>query len=135
MYSILVVAMMMIASSHAFMPALSSVRSLNRIRLYDSVDTMQETPEPMEEDERMTDSPKTGEGLFNMNRRVRLGRSRDQDGKSNIWSIEPKMVVEEDGESQGPNNLVIGGTVVGLALACLPLFSLFSQLFPDPSDF
>ena len=32
---------------------------------------------------------------FEMNKRVRLGRSRDQDGKSNIWSIEPTMEVEE----------------------------------------
>ena len=30
---------------------------------------------------------------FDMNKRVRLGRSRDQDGKSNIWSIEPAMEV------------------------------------------
>ena len=28
-------------------------------------------------------------------KRVRLGRSRDQDGKSNVWSIEPRMEVEE----------------------------------------
>jgi len=32
---------------------------------------------------------------FDMNRIVRLGRSKDQDGKSNIWSIEPAMEVEE----------------------------------------
>jgi hypothetical protein len=40
--------------------------------------------------------------MFDMNRRVRLGRSRDQDGKSNLWSIEPKMqVVEEEQETGG----------------------------------
>ena len=35
---------------------------------------------------------------FEMNKRVRLGRSRDQDGKSNIWSIEPREEVEEVSE-------------------------------------
>ena len=33
---------------------------------------------------------------FDMNKRVRLGRSRDQDGKSNIWSIEPTMQVSNN---------------------------------------
>jgi hypothetical protein len=34
--------------------------------------------------------------LFEMNRITRLGRTRDQDGKSNIWSIEPRVEVAED---------------------------------------
>lgn len=73
---------------------------------------------------------------FDMNKRVRLGRSRDQDGKSNIWSIEPTMEVEEEGEDNaGQKNLIIAGAVIGTAVACLPLFNLFSKLFPDPSDF
>lgn len=74
---------------------------------------------------------------FDMNRRVRLGRSRDQDGKSNIWSIEPAMQVveEEEGESAVGKNLLIGGVVIGAALACLPLFNAFSSIFPDPADF
>ena len=46
----------------------------------------QEVPEDFDETP-MEDAPKTGGDMFNMNRRVRLGRSRDQDGKSNIWSI------------------------------------------------
>ena len=73
---------------------------------------------------------------FSMNKRVRLGRSRDQDGKSNIWSIEPTMeVTDEPVEDQGKKNLLIGGGVIAIAIACLPLFSLFSKLFSDPSDF
>ena len=74
--------------------------------------------------------------LFDMNKRVRLGRSRDQDGKSNIWSIEPKMEVveEEEGGSLG-KNLLVGGLVIAVSLAALPLFSAFSSLFPDPADF
>mmetsp|Transcript_17372 Transcript_17372/g.29357 ORF Transcript_17372/g.29357 Transcript_17372/m.29357 type:complete len:140 (-) Transcript_17372:227-646(-) len=75
--------------------------------------------------------------MFDMNRRVRLGRSRDQDGKSNIWSIEPTMQVVEDEEEGGntQKNLIIGGAVIGVAIACLPLFNAFSSLFPDPSDY
>ena len=82
-----------------------------------------------------TDS-KEPELKFDMNKRVRLGRSRDQDGKSNIWSIEPTMTVdEEDTENQGKKNLIIAGAVIGTAIGCLPLFSAFSKLFPDPADF
>lgn len=74
--------------------------------------------------------------MFEMNRRVRLGRSKDQDGKSNIWSIEPAMEVIDEDENGGPQkNLFIGGAVIAAALLSLPLFSAFSQLFPDPSDF
>ena len=67
-----------------------------------------------------------------------------QDGKSNIWSIEPKMVVvdeeaEDDGEGGGPGlknkNLAVGGIVIAAAIAALPLFTFFSKLVPDPSDF
>ena len=43
------------------------------------------------------------------------------------------MEVQEEAEST--NNLAIGGAVVATAIACLPLFNLFSTLFPDPSDF
>ena len=68
----------------------------------------------------------------------------NQDGKSNIWSIEPKMVVqdedaEEDGEGNGPGlknkNLVIGGAVIVAAIGVLPLFTFFSKMLPDPSNY
>lgn len=73
--------------------------------------------------------------MFDMNRRVRLGRSKDQDGKSNIWSIEPTMEVVEEEEPTLNSNLKIAGIVIGAAIATLPLFNAFSGLFPDPSDF
>jgi len=73
--------------------------------------------------------------LFDMNKRVRLGRSRDQDGKSNIWSIEPRMEVEESNEGSSKKNLFIVGAVIGAAIVSLPLFQAFSSLVPDPSDF
>ena len=80
--------------------------------------------------------PDADASLFNMNRRVRLGRSKDQDGKSNIWSIEPAMEVEEEEEgASGKKNIFIGAAVIATAIAALPLFNAFSGLFPDPSDF
>lgn len=69
-------------------------------------------------------------------RRTRLGRSRDQDGKSNIWSVEPKMeVVSELGGNDFKKNLIIGGLVIGTAIISLPLIQALGGLFPDPSDF
>jgi hypothetical protein len=102
-------------------------------KLYDEAGIRQETPEAAEPDFLDAEDPK----MFDMNRIVRLGRSKDQDGKSNIWSIEPKMEVieEEPGSSDLKKNLLIGGIVIGAALFSLPLFSAFSNLFPDPSDF
>lgn len=72
-----------------------------------------------------------------------ISSHRLQDGKSNIWSIEPKMVVEEDDEEDGEGggnggknkNLVVGGIVIAAAIGALPLFTFFSKLVPDPSDF
>lgn len=75
--------------------------------------------------------------IFDMNRRVRLGRSKDQDGKSNIWSVEPTMEVVEDeeGGSSLQRNLVIGAILVGTSIASLPFFNFLTTLLPDPADF
>jgi hypothetical protein len=78
--------------------------------------------------------------FFESNRRVRLGRSRDEDGKSNIWSIEPRMEVvegDEDGEEESATstNLKVAGLAIGAAIACLPVFILLSKLLPDPDQF
>lgn len=146
-----IVLLCLLAVAGAFVPM---ARPAFKLRVFDGVEIEPERMEAGEPDEELLEAPKTGDGLFNMNRRVRLGRSRDQDGKSNIWSIgkffchpfgnlisnfylsaEPKMEVEDSEENGANTNLVVGGAVVATALACLPLFSLFSQLFPDPSDF
>eukprot|EP00607_Mallomonas_marina_P005061 CAMPEP_0182429010 /NCGR_PEP_ID=MMETSP1167-20130531/25413_1 /TAXON_ID=2988 /ORGANISM="Mallomonas Sp, Strain CCMP3275" /LENGTH=98 /DNA_ID=CAMNT_0024612299 /DNA_START=197 /DNA_END=493 /DNA_ORIENTATION=+ len=98
---------------------------------------MPETPEEDDDEEPMP-MMEGGEpqGFFNSNKRVRLGRSRDQDGKSNIWSIEPRMEVSEEESGEGTKtNLLVGGAAIGAAIACLPLFLAFSKLFPDPTDF
>ena len=95
----IIILVTLLASASAFLP--SSVKGVVRFNqasskfspLFDGVEIEPESPEPMgeESEEEYAESPKTGKGLFNMNRRVRLGRSRDQDGKSNIWSIGEHM--------------------------------------------
>jgi hypothetical protein len=45
------------------------------------------------------------------------------------------MEVVEENESGVKKNLFVGGIVVGIAIATLPLLSLFSKLLPDPADF
>merc|ERR1712070_861535 len=106
------------------------VSTLNRLKIrQNNVARFLSDEENAGEEPAMTAEEDKPELKFDMNRRVRLGRSRDQDGKSNIWSIEPTMeVVDEDGENQGQKNLVIAGAVIGAAIACLPLFSAFSKL-------
>ena len=61
------------------------------------------------------------------NKNTRLGRSKDQDGKSNIWSVEPKMEVIEE-EITGVNkNILTGGLIVTGFLASLPILFTLSR--------
>ena len=46
----------------------------------------------------------------------RLGGSIDQDGKSNIWAVEPKMRVDEVATGQGQLVAVGVGAAVALVL-------------------
>jgi hypothetical protein len=125
----------LIASTTAFRPNLSRTVGLKvRARTLTPLAMSDESPAPVVMSD--GDNEEQESKMFDMNNRVRLGRSRDQDGKSNIWSIEPTMEVEDEEEGGGTKkNLLIAGAVIGTAVACLPLFSAFSKLFPDPADF
>ena len=47
----------------------------------------------------------------------RLGSSVDQDGKSNIWAVEPKMAVDQDAGASGGGLIAIGaGAVLAVGL-------------------
>jgi peptidoglycan hydrolase CwlO-like protein len=60
-----------------------------------------------------------------INKISRLGRSKDQDGKSNIWSVEPKMEVIQEEITEFNKNILTGGLIVTGFLATLPiLFTL-----------
>ena len=122
--------LVILAATHAYLPTKLRSMAVRRSALCMS--------EPEASGEPDFAAPENGEKMsFNMNRIVRLGRSRDQDGKSNIWSIEPSMQVVEEESDSNPlqKNLVILGAVIGAAIVALPAFSAFSSLFPDPSDF
>jgi hypothetical protein len=42
------------------------------------------------------------------NKNIRLGRSKDQDGKTNIWSVEPKMkIIEENNDLTESNKNIL----------------------------
>eukprot|EP00579_Thalassiosira_antarctica_P005408 CAMPEP_0201882432 /NCGR_PEP_ID=MMETSP0902-20130614/13879_1 /ASSEMBLY_ACC=CAM_ASM_000551 /TAXON_ID=420261 /ORGANISM="Thalassiosira antarctica, Strain CCMP982" /LENGTH=108 /DNA_ID=CAMNT_0048410953 /DNA_START=41 /DNA_END=367 /DNA_ORIENTATION=+ len=60
------------------------------------------------------------------------GVSMDQDGKSNVWAIEPKMEIENKSaeEKTGSTIAAVGGFVVFGAVAAFALTHL-----PDPNQF
>ena len=63
--------------------------------------------------------------LFNKN--LRLGRSKDQDGKSNIWSVEPKMEVIDEEITEVNKNILTGGLFITGVLASLPILYTLSK--------
>ena len=70
---------------------------------------------------------------FKENRIPRLGRSKDEDGKSNIWSVEPKMEVIEENDylTEGNKNILITGLLFTSFIITIPLFYIFTTLLPD----
>lgn len=65
-------------------------------------------------------------------RTVERGVSVDQDGKSNVWAIEPKVEVDsKSSEEQGQLALFAGG---GLAATIVLAAGILANL-PDPNQF
>lgn len=63
---------------------------------------------------------------------VERGVSVDQDGKSNVWAIEPKMEVStKSSEEQTTSALVAGGGIAAAAVAA----GLILTNLPDPNQF
>ena len=63
---------------------------------------------------------------------VDRGVSVDQDGKSNVWAIEPKVEVEsKSSEEKTQSALIAGG---GLAAAAVAAVLILTNL-PDPNQF
>ena len=66
------------------------------------------------------------------NSTIRSGRSLDQDGKTNIWSVEPTMTVDDSDD----NDLFkIIGIFCSVTLVTFQFFLLTNPIFPDPSDY
>lgn len=141
----LVVAALMVLAANAFAPlqssslvarrpaAVAARRALSVLRMSEGGEAQEQVgeaseavaqftePEP-DSEEKGEVSPKVGQqGFFMPNSNLRYGSSRDQDGKSNVWAIEPKMKVE-DGENKG-SALAVGGAILAVC-AGLVAFTL-----------
>ena len=68
---------------------------------------------------------------YSKNTTIRSGRSLDQDGKTNIWSIEPKMIIEE----KEKDIFKLLGIFCSAILVTFQFFLLTNPVFPDPSDY
>lgn len=63
---------------------------------------------------------------------IRSGRSLDQDGKTNIWSIEPTMIVDE---TKQKDLFKLLGLFISAILITFQFFLLINPILPDPSDY
>lgn len=63
---------------------------------------------------------------------VERGVSVDQDGKSNVWAIEPKMEVSTKSSEETTQSALIAGG--GLAAAAVAAGLILTNL-PDPNQF
>ena len=63
---------------------------------------------------------------------IRSGRSLDQDGKTNIWSIEPTMIVDE---TKQKDSFKLLGLFITAILITFQFFLLINPILPDPSDY
>jgi hypothetical protein len=63
---------------------------------------------------------------------VERGVSIDQDGKSNVWAIEPKMEVDTKSSEEKTSALLLGGgAFVALAVGA----GIVLSNLPDPTQF
>jgi len=69
--------------------------------------------------------------IKSFNKILRLGRSKDQDGKSNIWSVEPTMEVVEEEITEVNKNILTGGMILTGILASLPLLYTLNHYIRD----
>lgn len=63
---------------------------------------------------------------------VERGVSVDQDGKSNVWAIEPKIELESKSSEEQTQGVLIAGA--GIAIAAVAAAGILTNL-PDPNQF
>ncbi|CAM9698803.1 unnamed protein product [Pylaiella littoralis] len=81
------------ASTSALRP---SARHSSRSALFMAEGVEEEAAEAVESAvDTAKDATTSVKSFFAPNENIRLGSSRDQDGKSNVWAVEPKMRVEQ----------------------------------------
>eukprot|EP00904_Undaria_pinnatifida_P011689 jgi/Undpi1/7650/HiC_scaffold_23.g10123.m1 len=97
----------------------------------EAVEAVQEAVEEAQPDI-AGEATKSVQSFFAPNENVRLGSSRDQDGKSNVWAVEPKMRVEgTDVESPEGNKLVVVGGIIGVMVVAMAATIAF---LPSPDS-
>ena len=63
---------------------------------------------------------------------IRTGRSTDEDGKTNIWSVEPTMEID----NKKTNDVFkLLGIFISVTLVTCQFFLLTNPILPDPSDY
>lgn len=63
---------------------------------------------------------------------TRTGRSTDEDGKTNIWSVEPTMEID----NKKTNDVFkLLGIFISVTLVTYQFFLLTNPILPDPSDY
>lgn len=63
---------------------------------------------------------------------IERGVSVDQDGKSNVWAIEPKVEVDNRSNEEKTNSALVGGGAFAAVAAAAG--AILANL-PDPSQF
>ena len=64
------------------------------------------------------------------NKKIRTGRSEDEDGKTNVWSIEPKMEIVEEKN----NSLKILGVIIGTLSLTFQFYLLMTPFLSNLSE-
>ena len=77
--------------------------------------------------ERIIDVPPETESDEMIHETVRTGKFVDQDGKSNVWSVDPIIKVDETNKS---NISILLNMMTGLGTVSILVYML-SQVFPD----
>lgn len=69
--------------------------------------------------------------IVEINKKVRTGRSEDEDGKTNVWSVEPKMEIVEEKSS----SLKILGFIIGTLSLSFQFYLLMTPFLSDLSEY
>ncbi len=64
------------------------------------------------------------------NKKIRTGRSEDEDGKTNVWSVEPKMEIVEEKN----NSLKILGVIIGTLSLTFQFYLLMTPFLSNLSE-
>ena len=69
--------------------------------------------------------------IVEINKKVRTGRSEDEDGKTNVWSVEPKMEIVEEKSS----SLKILGFIIGTLSLSFQFYLMMTPFLSDLSEY